>query len=341
MSKKIHYLYQDAYSTPTASTIHNDVSSSVHGQKASRRQQESIHAAEWSEYLDGFSSLHSYLRTPQDAWSILWDMFEVPVLLVLVGIVSALISCFTNLLINYGNSIRFTLISSPTDYISWLLYCIWCLTFSLLACFFTTTICREAAGSGLPEMKTILSGVIKPILLSFSLVIAKILGLICAFVGGLSVGKEGPFVQISGAVADLLMRMSIFRHIHQEDRKRLEIIACACASGVGATFGTAFGGVLFSIELTASAYLVRTLPKAFLCSVCAMLLISYLQVHDQVALFEQNVEIVNSTKTPNYYEMMAFLFLGLLSGILGVVFVMLVETISMFRNHLLDNKRSR
>eukprot|EP01031_Cornospumella_fuschlensis_P035196 gene35196-42633_t len=145
--------------------------------------------------------------------------------------------------------------------------------FSLLACACTHSICKEACGSGLPEMKTILGGVVKPVLLSLRLVTAKIIGLTFAMIAGLSIGKEGPFVQISGALADQIMQFDIFSHIRKQDAKRLEMIACACASGVGATFGTAFGGVLFSIEFTSSAYLVKTLPKAFLTSVCAMLCI--------------------------------------------------------------------
>jgi len=32
--------------------------------------------------------------------------------------------------------------------------------------------------------------------------------------------------------------------------------ACACAAGVGATFGTPFGGTLFSIEITSTFFMV-------------------------------------------------------------------------------------
>jgi len=73
------------------------------------------------------------------------------------------------------------------------------------------------------------------------------------------------------AIADILMRLNCFSHIKRNDSKRLQMIGCACAAGVTSTFGTPFGGVLFSIEVTSVAYMVRNLPRAFLCAVMASL----------------------------------------------------------------------
>lgn len=186
-------------------------------------------------------------------------------------------------------------------------------------------------------MKTILGGVVKPVLLSRRLIVAKALGLWFSLMGGLSVGKEGPYVHISGAIADQLMKLSPFQHIRRQDSKRLEILACACASGVSATFGNAFGGVLFSIEFTSSAYLVRTLPKAFLTSVAAMLAFLFLGVSDELSLFQdQNQSIY---VLPKFNELAVFFLLGMGGGLLGMVFVMLVEMLVTLRNSLLDTTR--
>jgi H+/Cl- antiporter ClcA len=291
---------------------------------------------EWTEQLDGFSTYHAS-QSKDDPMAIIWDIFEAPVLLILVGISSAVMSFCTNAIVNYGSSFRWTLISAPDDYSSLGLYCLWGASFSLLACLLSQLICKAASGSGLPEMKTILSGVIKPVLLSCNLIAAKLIGLSLALIAGLSIGKEGPFVQVSGALADQLMKLGIFRHIKAQDSKRLEIIACACASGVSATFGTAFGGVLFSIEFTSSAYLVRTLPRAFLSSVCAMLVIFSLGCADQLALFSE--QIVSKKVEPAWCELLVFILIGLLCALLGVIFVSLVETVSNFRNRLLDHNK--
>ncbi|KAJ1409401.1 chloride channel protein, partial [Ochromonadaceae sp. CCMP2298] len=167
----------------------------------------------------------------------------------------------------------------------WAAYCAYCVSMGLFACFITHLICPEATGGGLSNMKTILGGVVKPVLLSKRLILAKVLGLWFSLMAGLSVGREGPFVHISGAIADQFMKLSCFQHLRRQDSKRLEIIQCACASGVAATFGNAFGGVLFSIEFTASAYMVRTLPKAFLTSVVALVTFVFLGAGESLSLF--------------------------------------------------------
>ena len=208
---------------------------------------------------------------------------------------------------------------------------------ALVACISTQLICRESAGGGLPEMKTILSGVVKPVLLSKRLIIAKISGLIFSLLAGLSVGKEGPFVHASAAMADQLMRLSFFRHLRTQDSKRLEIMACACASGVSGSFGTALGGVLFSIEFTASAYSVRTLPKAYLTSAVAMVVFFFLGASDQLSLFNSNRN--ESQWMPYSHEMIAFVLIGILCAILGVFFVYIVEIITGFRNKFLDKSK--
>ena len=88
---------------------------------------------------------------------------------------------------------------------------------------------------------------------------------------GLSVGKEGPLVQMTSAVAEQLMLLPSFNIIHQNTSKRLEVLACACASGISSTFGAAYGGVLYSIEATCTTYMARNLPRAYLSSIVGML----------------------------------------------------------------------
>lgn len=61
-----------------------------------------------------------------------------------------------------------------------------------------------------------------------------------------------------------------------------------------ATFGTPFGGVLFSIEVTATCYMVRNLPRAFLTAVCASLVYNMVGLRDAFALFQDNNDKVSS-----------------------------------------------
>ena len=93
----------------------------------------------------------------------------------------------------------------------WIVYPVWCMAMASISCYVTQHICPSAVGGGLPEVKTILSGTVKPSLLSRDLILAKLLGLLFACIAGLSVGKEGPFVHISAAVADQIMNLPLFR----------------------------------------------------------------------------------------------------------------------------------
>jgi chloride channel 3/4/5 len=54
-----------------------------------------------------------------------------------------------------------------------------------------------AAGSGIPEIKTILSGFVIPHFLELKVLIVKAVGATFAVATGMCLGKEGPFVHIS------------------------------------------------------------------------------------------------------------------------------------------------
>ena len=76
----------------------------------------------------------------------------------------------------------------------------------------------------MPEVKTVLSGVLRPSLLSVRAVAAKLGGVTLAVAGGLSVGKEGPFVHVAAATADSLMRLlPPFRSVTTHSARRLEV----------------------------------------------------------------------------------------------------------------------
>ena len=54
-----------------------------------------------------------------------------------------------------------------------------------------------AAGSGIPEIKTILSGFVIPNFLDLKVLLVKAVGAVFAVSTGMCLGKEGPFVHIS------------------------------------------------------------------------------------------------------------------------------------------------
>ena len=104
-----------------------------------------------------------------------------------------------------------------------------------------------AAGSGIPEIKTILSGFVIPHFLDFKVLIIKAVGAVFAVASGMCLGKEGPFVHISTCVAYLVGLC--FPKYRENGRKLREVLSAGCASGLSVAFGAPIGGVLFSYEV--------------------------------------------------------------------------------------------
>ncbi|KAK5244865.1 hypothetical protein LTR16_007466, partial [Cryomyces antarcticus] len=103
-----------------------------------------------------------------------------------------------------------------------------------------------AAGSGIPEIKTILSGFVIPNFLDFKVLAVKAFGAVFAVATGMCLGKEGPFVHISTCVGYLVGIQ--FPKYRDNGRKLRELLSAACASGLSVAFGAPIGGVLFSYE---------------------------------------------------------------------------------------------
>lgn len=104
-----------------------------------------------------------------------------------------------------------------------------------------------AAGSGIPEIKTILSGFVIPHFLDFKVLAVKAIGSTFAVATGMCLGKEGPFVHISTCAGHLVA--SLFPKYRDNGRKMREMLSVACSSGLSVAFGAPIGGVLFSYEV--------------------------------------------------------------------------------------------
>lgn len=104
-----------------------------------------------------------------------------------------------------------------------------------------------AAGSGIPEIKTILSGFVIPHFLDFKVLFVKAVGAVFAVATGMCLGKEGPFVHISTCVAYLIGKC--FPKYRENERKMRELLSAGCSSGLSVAFGAPIGGILFSYEV--------------------------------------------------------------------------------------------
>lgn len=174
----------------------------------------------------------------------------------------------------------------------------------------------SAAGSGVPEVKTILSGfVIRRFLGGYTLC-AKTIALILAIASGMALGKEGPYVHLATCVGNVMSRF--FPFINENDLMQKQILSASASSGVALAFGSPLGGVLFILE-EINHYLPST--QLFLIFICAMTSTLFLKFLDpygtgNTVLFELNYESDWKTR-----DIPFFIFLGIAGGIFGASFV--------------------
>lgn len=187
-------------------------------------------------------------------------------------------------------------------------------------------------------MKSILSGVNIPHYLSFATLVAKILGLICAFAGGLSIGKEGPYVHISSIIANHVMNFPLWKKLSQNQALRFQMISAACAVGVSTSFGSPIGGVLFSVEVTSTYYMVENLWKGFWCAMCGALVIRLLAEFGfqvgLISLFRLNDNAFATVELYDWQELFIFALVGITGGIIGAAFVKATKFMILFTNQI-------
>lgn len=209
------------------------------------------------------------------------------VLLLLVGVSSTLLASFVDKSIDVLSELRMGVSHDAggfgASYLTWMGSSV-VLSFLSAAC--VQYIGPSAAGSGIPQMKCVLAGVQIHDYLSLRTLCAKISSLVLALAGGLSIGKEGPYVHIASCIAHLLCRTPPFRRLAQDEDVMHAVLAAAVAAGVSATFGAPVGGVLFSIEVTASYYSIEHLWKAMFTSVCGALVFRVSRDYGALSLFQ-------------------------------------------------------
>eukprot|EP00911_Craspedida_sp_UC1_P002998 UC1_evm1s2189 len=281
-------------------------------------------------WVKGYGYLPELPWRPKRAWCLFRGLAYIFssewVFLAAIGAVTALLTFGMDYCLDGMNDVRQLAVRSVPPAGG---YFIWVTIMAVLGCLavWTTSILSSSAiGSGIPEMKTVLRNMDYNTdrgYLSFRTLLSKVTGLLLAKGSGLPIGKEGPSVHIASSVANLLTRyVGLFKHFAETKSRRMEMLAAACAVGVASNFGAPIGGVLFSIEVTATGYFaVRNYWRGFFAAVAGAFIFRLL-----AAVVEgQNITTLFVTSFDDYpytvFELLAFVALGLVCGILGALFV--------------------
>ncbi|KAL5112652.1 H Cl exchange transporter 3 [Taenia crassiceps] len=182
-------------------------------------------------------------------------------------------------------------------FVAYVIFVLWALAFSALCVAFVRMFAPYACGSGIPEIKTILSGFI-------------IRGYL-----GLSLGKEGPMVHMASCCGNILSYL--FPKYSKNEAKKREILSAAAAAGVAVAFGAPIGGVLFSLEEASYYFPMKTMFRSFFCAMVSANLVRMINPYgdEHLVMFQ-----IDYKAQWHIAELIPFAMLGIMGGIFGTLF---------------------
>lgn len=167
----------------------------------------------------------------------------------------------------------------------------------------------SAAGSGIPQVLAALRNEgrsARTQLLSLHVAAGKLLLTLIGLLGGASVGREGPTVQIGAAIAYFMGR-------RQTPALQRSLILAGGAAGVAAAFNTPIAGIVFAFEELASSLEEHTSGTLLLIVIiAAVVAIALLGDHSYFGVFDINLNLLAAWP--------AVLLCGVVGGAAGGLF---------------------
>ncbi|OQR92937.1 Chloride Channel (ClC) Family [Achlya hypogyna] len=254
------------------------------------------------------------------------DHGRVIAFLILVGFIGGALQVLCTWLIDMLLRLRGTAMNQTNADVAFVLWTLYTLAF-LNSAVLWTRLAPSAAGSGIAQMKTVLTGIDPTLYLpgyfSPRALVAKIGGLVLANGAGLQIGSEGAFVHIMAIIAHMLLQVRHFAPLQDRLSVRLQLLAASAAVAVSSAFGSPIGGVLFSIEVTATYYLISNYLKAFVSAVAAAMMAVWtneLLAHGDGMLdvIARNAALAPATPK-SLWEVPLAMVLGALMGVMGAI----------------------
>ncbi|KAJ3849426.1 Cl-channel protein [Lentinula lateritia] len=189
--------------------------------------------------------------------------------------------------------------------------------------------------TGIPEIKAILGGYVFDAFLTPWTLLIKALGLALAVASGLSLGKEGPLVHVACCMAYMLSRL--FKQFKHSEAQKRKILAAAAAAGVSVAFGSPLGGVIFCLEeLDTFALESDVMWRGFVASAIAAVSLQYIDPFgtSKLVLFQ----VTSGGDTWRAFELIPWLTLGIIGGVLGSLLIKLNVEIALYRRNSVLNE---
>ncbi|KAG7749849.1 hypothetical protein KL911_005056 [Ogataea haglerorum] len=221
---------------------------------------------------------------------------------------------------------------SGNSFLQYFIFILISVTFGSIAALLCKAFAPTAAGSGISEVKCIVSGFVMDGFLGWQTLIIKSIALPLVIASGLSVGKEGPSVHYAACVGNVIPKL--FKRFSRSYVSLSQFLTAGSAAGVAVAFASPIGGVLFSIEEISSNFKLSTLWKSYYCALIATGTLSAMNPFrtGQIVLFE-----VRYDSDWRYFEIPLFVILGIFGGVYGILVAKFNIKWVAFRQQYLSN----
>jgi CIC family chloride channel protein len=164
----------------------------------------------------------------------------------------------------------------------------------------------EAGGSGIQHIKAVLHNLRT---MAWRRIIAvKFVGGVLGIGSGLALGREGPTIQMGGAIGDMVSRW-----FSCTARERRTLIAAGAGAGLSAAFNAPLAGLVFVLEEVQRDFAPAVFAMSLLASVMA-------DATTRLLLGQLPVFHVGETTIPPLGALPVSISLGAVAGLLGVAF---------------------
>ncbi|MBD2439698.1 chloride channel protein [Nostoc sp. FACHB-110] len=183
------------------------------------------------------------------------------------------------------------------------------LVFGYLAGWLVQRLAPEASGSGIPQVKATLANV--PMKLSWRVAAVKLLSAMIVIGSGLTLGRQGPTVQVGASLAAGMSRL-----VPTSPDHRRQMIAAGAGAGLAAAFNAPLAGVIFIVEELLQDLSGITLGTAIIASFIGGVVSRLLGGRS----LHLNLQLIHSASQFSLPEIPFFVILGILAGLLGALF---------------------
>ena len=224
---------------------------------------------------------------------------------ILVGIGAGFVSVSYRFFLSYMEKICRYLYSIPLNFTYFLILVILLSSLGLIVGLLVKW-APLSSGSGIPQVQGELMGVFN--MDALKTIISKFVGGSFAALGGLSLGREGPSIQLGAATAKLIAKF-----LRRDQNEQRYLISAGASAGLSAAFSAPISGTIFVLEEIHKNFSHLVLVPAIIASVIADFM--------SKKIFGLSPSFSFSVKTPlSLNEYGHIIILGIVIGLIGVSF---------------------